>query len=66
MEKITFVTDDGGKRKNFTWRSRPESSRSTIFWYPIQRTTKANAYILKDISTDTDAEARVCYGEDGH
>ena len=51
-------------KKNFTWRSRPESTESTIFWYPIQRTTRQNAYILKDISTDTDAEAEYIMVED--
>ena len=42
MEKITFVTDDGGKEEFY----------------------EANAYILKDISTDTDAEAEYVMVED--
>ena len=50
-------------RRILLWRSRPESTESTIFWYPIQG-RRGNAYILKDISTDTDAEAEYVMVED--
>ena len=43
-------------KKNFTWRSRPESTES--------KDDEANAYNLKDISTDTDAEAEYVMVED--
>ena len=53
MEKITFVTDDGGKEEFYV----EEQTR-------INGDDEANAYILKDISTDTDAEAEYVVVED--
>ena len=49
MEKITFVTDDGGKEEFY-----------------VEEQTRINGvnYILKDISTDTDAEAEYVMVED--
>jgi hypothetical protein len=56
MEKITFVTDDGGKEEFYV----EEQTRINGVNYILVSDSKddeANAYILKDISTDTDAEA---------
>ncbi len=39
MEKITFVTDDGGKEE-FYVEEQTRMTESTIFWYPIQRTMR--------------------------
>ena len=49
MEKITFVTDDGGKEEFY-----------------VEEQTRINGvnYILKDISTETDAEAEYVMVED--
>ena len=49
MEKITFVTDDGGKEEFY-----------------VEEQTRINGvnYILKDISTDTAAEAEYVMVED--
>ena len=54
MEKITFVTDDGGKEEFYV----EEQTRINGVNYILVSDSKddeANAYILKDISTDTDA-----------
>ena len=53
MEKITFVTDDGGKEEFYV----EEQTRINGVNYILVSDSKddeANAYILKDISTDTD------------
>ena len=49
MEKITFVTDDGGKEEFY-----------------VEEQTRINGvnYILKDISTDSDADAEYVTLED--
>ena len=52
MEKITFVTDDGGKEEFYV----EEQTRINGVNYILVSDSKddeANAYILKDISTDT-------------
>ena len=59
MEKITFVTDDGGKEEFYV----EEQTRINGVNYILVSDSKddeANAYILKDIST------RVCYGRRRH
>ena len=63
MEKITFVTDDGGKEEFYV----EEQTRINGVNYILVSDSKddeANAYILKDISTDTDAEAEYVMVED--
>ena len=63
MEKITFVTDDGGKEEFYV----EEQTRINGVNYILVSDSKddeANAYILKDISTDTDAEAEYVVVED--
>ena len=55
MEKITFVTDDGGKEEFYV----EEQTRINGVNYILVSDSKddeANAYILKDISTDAEAE----------
>ena len=51
-------------KKNFTWRSRPESNGVNYILVSDSKDDEANAYILKDISTDTDAEAEYVMVED--
>ena len=65
MEKITFVTDDGGKEEFYV----EEQTRINGVNYILVSDSKddeANAYILKDISTDTDAEAEYVMVERRH
>ena len=65
MEKITFVTDDGGKEEFYV----EEQTRINGVNYILVSDSKddeANAYILKDISTDTDAEAEYVDGRRRH
>ncbi len=62
-KKITFVTDDGGKEEFYV----EEQTRINGVNYILVSDSKddeANAYILKDISTDTDAEAEYVMVED--
>ena len=60
MEKITFVTDDGGKEEFYV----EEQTRVNYILVSDSKDDEANAYILKDISTDTDAEAEYVMVED--
>ena len=58
MEKITFVTDDGGKEEFYV----EEQTRINGVNYILVSDSKddeANAYILKDISTEFDAVSGV-------
>ncbi len=60
MEKIRFqLADEMTCRRVFYVRNRQESEEYRIFLYRILWKMNASAYILKDVSKDTDPEA--CY-----
>ena len=63
MEKITFAADDGSSVEFYVEEQTRISGRDYLL-VSDSLEEEANAYILKDISEDTDAEANYVMVED--
>ena len=63
MDKIKFVTDEG-ETVEFYVEEQTRVNGTDYLLVTDSMDDEANAYILKDISTDTDAEAEYVMVED--
>ena len=61
MEKITFITDEN---ESLTFFVEEQTRVNGIDYLLVSDSDEAQAYILKDVSEDTDPEANYVFVED--